>query len=114
MTTRVISIPASSWSCRQFDVEREAFVGRHAVAGAALQLLGALADPSQPEAGSDGRLGRALAVVVDAELHLAVVAERQLDPDVRRVGVLADVGERFERGAMQGERDRGADGARRT
>ena len=51
---------------------------------------------------------------MDAELHQAVVAERQLDLDVRGVGVLADVGERFERRAMQGERDRGADRPRRA
>ena len=101
-------------SCRQLDVEREAFVGRHAVARAALQLLGPLANPSQPEAGSHRLLDRALAIVMDAELHQAVVAERQLDLDVRGVGVLADVGERFERGAMQGERDRGADRPRRA
>src|SRR5262252_766624 len=66
---------ASFSSCGQLDVQREAFVGRHAVARAALQLLGPLADPSQPEAGSRLLLGGALAIVVDAELHQAVVAE---------------------------------------
>src|SRR5262245_12491846 len=38
-------------SCRQLNRQCEPFVRRHAVTRVAFQLLGALADPSQPEAG---------------------------------------------------------------